>query len=143
MVKRERHDRPTDPPAGPLRVVWVAAGLVLAAIGVAGLILPLVPGVLFLILAAACFARGSPRLERRLLEHPTLGPSIVDWRRDGAIPRRGKIAAFCGMAFSLVLVALSDAPAIAVAASAALIGAGALYVGTRPTRPAPPERTSE
>lgn len=143
MVKREQHGRPPEPETGPLRLVWVAAGLVLTVVGVAGLILPLLPGVLFLILAAACFARGSPRLERRLLEHPKLGPAVVDWRRDGAIPRRGKIAAFCGMALSLVFVALSDAPPVAIVASAVLIGAGALYVGTRPTRASPPERTIE
>jgi len=122
------------PASGLARIAWLAAGLVLTGLGIAGLVLPLLPGVLFLILAAACFARGSPRLERWLLTHPRFGPSIRAWRRDGAIPMKGKIAAFAGMALSVALVSLSGAPAIAIGSTVALVLAGAAYVGTRPTR---------
>lgn len=123
--------------SGAARLAWLAAGWVLTGLGVVGLVLPVMPGVVFLILAAACFSRGSPRLERWLLAHPRLGPSVVAWRRDGAIPVRAKIAAFAGMAFSAALVSLSGAPLIAIGSTLALVAAGALYVGTRPSRPEP------
>jgi uncharacterized membrane protein YbaN (DUF454 family) len=130
---REVEARPTR--AGrPIRVAWLAAGWLLVGLGVAGLILPVMPGAVFLILAAGCFARGSPRLERWLLEHPQLGPTVKAWRSDGAIPLRGKIAAFAGMGFSAALIMLSSAPPIALGATLALIAVGAIYVGTRPTR---------
>lgn len=119
---------------GAVRLVWLAAGIALTGIGIVGLVLPVMPGTIFLILAAACFARGSPRLERWLLHHPRLGPSVLAWRQDGAIPRKGKVAAFAGMALSIVLVSLSGAPPIAIASTVALVLAGAAYVGTRPTR---------
>jgi uncharacterized protein len=132
----EPDDQGDPPAAGAARLAWLAAGCALTGLGIVGLILPLMPGTIFLILAAGCFTRGSPRLERWLLEHPRLGPTVVAWRRDRAIPLKGKIAAFAGMTFSVVLVSLSGAPPIAIAATVAFVAAGALYVGTRPTRPA-------
>ncbi|MFD1704996.1 YbaN family protein [Methylopila henanensis] len=117
------------------RGAWIAAGLVLVGLGIVGLVLPVMPGTVFLIAAAACFARGSPRLERWLLTHPRFGPTVVAWRRDGVIPLRAKMLAFAGMALSVVIVALSSAPPIALASAAALVAAGALYVGTRPSTP--------
>ena len=125
------------------RWAWLALGVALTGLGVVGLILPLMPGTVFLILAAACFTRSSPRLERWLLEHPRFGPTVVAWRRNGVIPLRAKILAFVGMGFSLAVVSVSDAPPIAIISTVALIAAGALYVGTRPSRPKaekPPQR---
>lgn len=124
---------------GPLRLLWVAAGVLLTGVGIVGVILPVMPGTIFLILAAACFARGSPRLEAWLLNHPRLGPSVVAWRRHGAIPVKAKLFAFAGMTFSVVLVTLSGAPPIAVWSTIVLVSVGALYVGTRPSRPAAPK----
>lgn len=117
------------------RAAWLVAGIVALGLGLAGLVLPVMPGTVFLILAAACFARGSPRLERWLLEHPRLGPTVAAWRRDGVIPPRAKLCAFAGMALSVVLVTASGAPPVAIASSGLLIAAGALYVATRPSRP--------
>ncbi|MFC3693341.1 YbaN family protein [Chenggangzhangella methanolivorans] len=122
-------------PRRSARLLWIAAGVVLTGVGVVGVILPVMPGTVFLILAAACFARGSPRLEALLLNHPKLGPSVIAWRRDGAIPVKAKAMAFAGMALSIALVSVSGAPPIAVWATIAFVAAGALYVGTRPSRP--------
>ena len=44
----------------------------------------------FLLLAAACFARSSPRFYARLLANPTFGPLIRAWRETRSIPRRAK-----------------------------------------------------
>lgn len=116
-----------------VRPILFAAGCLLTAAGVVGLILPLVPGTLFLIMAAACFARSSPRFEKWLLTHPKFGPTIASWQKTGSIPRRAKIIAILAMALSFVLTWVSGAPPVGIAIAGVGLAAAAIYVGTRPT----------
>lgn len=70
-----------------VRVILIATGLLLTAVGVAGVVLPLLPGMPFLILAAACFARSSDRFYNWLLNHRIMGPPLHAWRNHRQIPR--------------------------------------------------------
>src|SRR3546814_2634265 len=75
---------------------WASLGL-----GALGAFLPLLPTVPFVILAAFCFARSSPRLEAWLVTHPQFGHHIVAWREKRAISRKGKMAATAAFAVSI------------------------------------------
>lgn len=61
---------------GLMRVVLIVCGTLFVALGVVGMFLPLMPTTVFLVLAAACYARSSERFHRRLVEHPWLGAYI-------------------------------------------------------------------
>ncbi|MBN8944084.1 MAG: YbaN family protein [Rhizobiales bacterium] len=115
----------------PLKYLMIAAGWVCVAIGIVGVILPGIPGTVFLIIAAWLFARSSPRFEHWLVTHPKLGPQVVKWRATGAIAPRIKAVAIGSMALSWAIVWLT-APPIAIAASGLCLAGSALYVGTRP-----------
>jgi len=78
-----------------LRWVLIACGWASIAAGVVGIVLPLVPTVPFLLLAAACFARSSDRFHTWLLEHNHLGPLLRDYLKGAGIPLRAKRAAVC------------------------------------------------
>ena len=84
-----------------------AASLVLGLIGV---VVPGLPTVPFLIVAAWAGGRGWPALEAWLLNHPRWGPGIRRWRDHGAIPRRAKWAASGMMALSAGVIWWSAAP---------------------------------
>ena len=49
------------------RLLWNIAGLTFVAIGVVGAFLPILPTVVFMLVAAYCFARGSERLHGWLM----------------------------------------------------------------------------
>src|SRR5690242_16422346 len=95
-----------------LRPLYVAAGVGLTGLGIIGAFIPVMPTTIFLILAAACFARSSPRLEAWLINHPKWGPSIRAWRENGAIPRRIKLIAIGSMAVSFGVLAIIHMPAL-------------------------------
>jgi len=116
------------------RPLWLVLGFVFVALGFIGALLPLMPTTIFLILAAGCFARSSPRLEAWLLDHPRFGPTLVAWREQGAIPRKGKAMACAGIALGYGLFAWGARPGpwLAVGVGAAMLGC-AWYVLSRPT----------
>ena len=116
-----------------MRPLYLFFGWICVGLGIAGLALPMVPGTVFLILAAACFTRSSPRFEKWLLEHPRLGPNIVAWREHGVISPRAKLFAISGMLSSLVIMELTGAPFIAFAVALPAIAASAIFVLTRPS----------
>ncbi len=81
-----------------MRIFFLVAGLVALGLGIVGAVLPIMPTVPFLLLAALCFARSNPAWERKLLDHPTWGPQLRDWRERRAISRPAKLAALTAMA---------------------------------------------
>jgi uncharacterized membrane protein YbaN (DUF454 family) len=48
--------------------------------------------------AAICFSRGSQRMHDWLINHPTLGPPIVNWQTNRTITRKIKVVALLSMA---------------------------------------------
>ena len=58
------------------RALWLAAGVLAVITGIVGIVLPVLPTTPFVIVAAFCFARGSPRWERWLLNHRHFGPML-------------------------------------------------------------------
>jgi hypothetical protein len=91
-----------------VRWVLLVVGLVSVAMGVVGAFVPVLPTTPFLLIGAACFARASPRLHRRLAHSKTFGPTLEEWRRHRSIAWRTKL-------FALTLMGLS------IAASAAFV----------------------
>lgn len=73
-----------------VRTLWMTVGFLSLLLGAIGLLLPLLPTVPFVLLAAYCFSRGSRRWERWMLDHPKLGPIVKDWRAHRAVPLRAK-----------------------------------------------------
>lgn len=94
--------------AAAIRVVFATVGVISLVIGIVGLFIPLVPTTVFLLVAAACFARSSERLHRWLLGQPMFGPMIATWQRSRAFPpgikRRALVAVAIAFAISIVLV---------------------------------------
>lgn len=74
------------------KYLLVFSGLVSVALGVIGIIMPLVPTTPFMLLAAACFLKSSPRLHTWLTGHPLFGRYILSYQLYRAVSVRVKIA---------------------------------------------------
>ncbi len=89
------------------RPLYRAAGYMAIGLGAVGAFLPIMPTVPFLLLAVFFFARSSPELERRILDHPHWGPQVSDWRERRAIGRRAKVMAIGAMTTGAVVTWLT------------------------------------
>lgn len=115
-------------------LLWLA-GTVSLALGLVGVVLPGLPTTPFVLLAAACYAKASPRLHGWLLNHRFLGPMVRDWEQHRSLTRRTKTVAIGSM---VVMVGLSAwgfrHQPLALAALLAVAAIGLIVVARIPTR---------
>ncbi|MBU0592149.1 MAG: YbaN family protein [Pseudomonadota bacterium] len=77
-----------------MRAVFLGLGIVALLLAVAGIFLPMLPTTPFVLLAAACFARGSEYLHDKMLAHRIAGPIIREWHEHRSMPPGVKPWAF-------------------------------------------------
>lgn len=112
-----------------------AAGVLALALAALGVVLPGLPTTPFVLLAAACFARASPRLHTWLINHKHLGPVVSDWEKHRSLSLRIKRLSTGLMTVMVLLSAwqLSEAPWLT--AGVVVLGIlGAAVVWKIPTR---------
>ena len=76
------------------RTALMLAAAAFTLLGLIGLLIPILPGFLFLILAAVCISALSPRFERRLARYPAWRGWRLRWRQSRGLPvmRRFQLA---------------------------------------------------
>ncbi|MFW8593826.1 YbaN family protein [Cribrihabitans neustonicus] len=116
-----------------MRFLYAGLGLLCVALAAIGIVLPLLPTVPFLLLAAFFFANSSERLHDWILAHAVFGPMIVDWRERGAIrPRAKKAATLSITAVFTVSLALA-VPVHVLGIQAVVLSLVLLFIWTRPS----------
>jgi hypothetical protein len=76
---------------GLKRILLTVCGTLAVALGVLGMLVPLLPTTPFLLLAAICYARGSKRFYNWLLTNPWCGEYIRNYREGRGIPLKQKV----------------------------------------------------
>lgn len=115
-----------------MRHVYVILGWLSVGLGLIGVVLPVLPTVPFMILAAFLFAKGAPRARAWLVDHAHFGPHIRAWEESGAISRKAKVLAVGTMAAVFLVSVVTGLPGWVLAVQAACMGPAALFVATRP-----------
>lgn len=135
VVVTETPARPVRRLCGPARGALLVLGFTCTALGIAGVILPGLPGTVFLLIAAWAFSRSSERFHLWLYEHPRFGRTVREWHAHRVIPVRAKVAALAMMSATGVgLVVLYGDDWRLPAISGGVMALVALWIVTRPSR---------
>lgn len=116
-----------------MRALWLGLGLLAVALGVVGLVLPVLPTTPFMLLAAGCFAKSSPRLHEWLITHRIFGPPLRNWAERGAIAPGAKRAAALAMGAVFAVSLLLRLPLWALAVQGVAMGGALTFILTRPS----------
>ncbi len=87
------------------RILLLIAGWLAMGLATLGIILPLLPTTPFLLLAAWCFARSSPRFHYWLLNRSVFGRYLRHWQQYQAVPpgTKGRAIVITLLAFAVSL----------------------------------------
>jgi uncharacterized membrane protein YbaN (DUF454 family) len=110
-----------------MKTLCIVIGTISLGLGILGIFLPLLPTTPFLLLTAALYFRGSPRLYQRLLDHRHLGPYIRNYRENKAIPLRAKVISLLLMWGTMLYCIFFLIPLVWVKILMFLIAAGVTY----------------
>ncbi|WP_300703872.1 YbaN family protein [Bacteroides sp.] len=110
-----------------MKTICIIIGTISLALGIIGIFVPLLPTTPFLLLTAALYFRGSPRLYQWLLNHKYFGPYIRNFRENKAIPLRAKIISLTLMWGTMLYCIFCLIPLIWVKVLMFLIAAGVTY----------------
>ncbi|MBV6494045.1 MAG: hypothetical protein LDLANPLL_02071 [Turneriella sp.] len=100
MVRRSAHEAPPPQEKGSrlatarwVRILFVSTGIVSLALGIIGIVTPILPTTPFILLSGYCFARGSERFHIWISNHKYFGPIIRVFRDEKRIPLPAKLLA--------------------------------------------------
>lgn len=116
------------------RLVYAVLGFVFLSLGIAGYILPVLPGTVFLLLAAWFFFKSNERMYRWVMNHRRFGPTIRAYHAGYGIRRRIKAYAIGLMWVSVGVsagFAVRNTPVRVLLIGLAMIGTA--FILTRPT----------
>ena len=114
---------------------WRTIAVVFMALGLMGVVLPVMPHVPFFLVALWAAGKGWPALERWLLNHPQFGPQLRNWKDHRAISLPVKCISTLTMTSSAVGMQLvGDLPLWLRIGVPCIMLMVAIYIWTRPTQ---------
>lgn len=87
-----------------LRFFLFSIGVIALILGAIGAFLPLLPTTPFVLLAAWCFVKSSPKAHQWIYRQPVLGDALRNWENNRAISRRAKITALTMILISAIVM---------------------------------------
>ena len=117
-----------------LKLLWLLLGFIMLGLAFLGIVLPLLPTVPFLLLAALFFAKSSIKIHTWLLNHKLFGTMIQDWHEKGAINKNSKYLATISIIMVLSLSIFLNLEPMIIYIQTTLLSLVLLFIWTRPNR---------
>ena len=110
-----------------VRWLFLVLGWLFFALGIIGILLPVMPTAPFILLAAGCWARSSRRFHFWLINHKYFGKFVRDWENNHAVPLYAKYLASIMLTIStLMLFYRLPADILWIAWIVAAVGSGVM-----------------
>jgi uncharacterized membrane protein YbaN (DUF454 family) len=87
-----------------LRFILFSVGALSLILGFIGAFLPVLPTTPFVLLAAWCFVKSSPKAHQWIYRQRLIGPALKNWEENRAISRRSKVTAIFMIAISAIVI---------------------------------------
>ena len=86
------------------KYAWMAGGYLCLVMAYIGVVTPGIPFSHFVLGAAFCFAKSSPRMHAYIINHKHFGPFVTNWTDKKVFPQKGKYLMAAMMTSSLVIM---------------------------------------
>ena len=116
------------------KFILICLGLVFLTLGIAGYVLPGLPGTIFLIISAGFFVRSSERLYNFVVQNRFFGRGVKDFLETGEMPMRAKVISISCIWFFSIASLFAPYDLIFKIPIILLAITGTLYIRSRPTR---------
>lgn len=118
-----------------MKLFYFALAWLFFALGIAGVLLPVLPTTPFMILALWSFSRSSDRFHHWLYHHRVFGPALQRWQQHRIIPWSAKIFSALMMSGSyLYLLLFKSLPLYLMLCIALVMGYGLWFILSKPSR---------
>lgn len=87
------------------KTFWLIMGFIFVGVGIIGYLTPMMPGLVFFLMATYCFAKGSRKFLRLLISNKVVGQQILDFKRGKGMTVKTKIIAITTMLVSMFISA--------------------------------------
>ena len=87
--------------------LWKVLGFLSLGMAYVGLITPGIPYSIFVVSAAYCFAKGSPKMHAWLYNHKIFGPFLTNWNTKRVFPTKMKFFMLAMMTTSLIIMSFT------------------------------------
>jgi uncharacterized membrane protein YbaN (DUF454 family) len=107
--------------------LWKILGFISLGMAYLGVITPGLPYSIFVVFAAYCFAKGSPKMHAWLYNHKLFGPFLTNWGEKRVFPYKMKFFMLAMMTTSLVIMFVTGVKPIGVISTAVFMALVAIW----------------
>ena len=109
------------------RFLWKLLGFCSLGMAYVGLVTPGIPYSIFVVFAAYCFTKGSPKMHAWLYNHKIFGPFLTNWSQKRVFPHKMKFFMLAMMSSSLIIMFFTGVKPIGILSTAIFMGLVAIW----------------
>ena len=109
------------------KFLWKILGFASLGMAYVGLVTPGIPYSCFIVFAAYCFAKGSPKMHAWLYNHKIFGPFLTNWGEKRVFPTKMKYFMLAMMSTSLLIMFFTGVKPIGIISTACFMALVAIW----------------